>query len=352
MDSDMIDRLFESIFTAETLPDGLVRQPNPISTKSGQLISLETLSDLTRATIYYALAKKTDNYHAASDLLEAAMKTWEIERFAIMLVQPVVQRLRQALPKTRENSLRDLIFAIYADYANSSGEDIASTIRSATENVHRAWTERCADNEDNLTQEELKSFYSSFEFPVMCTFRKLLRGSLALAQAALPLYLARQCRAEAAFDFGGNSGLMTTAWSLSGINRVLLIEQVPALLDFARWRDQKMNLRNIEYLEECQLRCAMHDFAGAFDFGSSTEVLEHVADVEEAVFLLGRLLKMDGILFLSTSFGHYPHPTHLRRNVCYSGDQDGLLKRFGFERINVAFPIPTRGNERVYRKVR
>lgn len=351
MDPDAVDQLFQNASNSEGSANRLVKQPNPVLNKMGKLVSLESLPDLTRATIYYALAKKNSDYDAASSLLEVAMKTWEIERFALMLVQPIVKGLRQAFPDSQKSSLRDLAFNAYAEYANSSAEDISAIIYSATEKVSQAWRARCEAHEDTLTDEQLRSFYNSFEFPIMCTFRKILRASLAVAQAALPLYLAQQCRANAAFDFGGNSGLMTTAWSLAGIKRVLLVEQLSSLLHFARWRDHKMNIRNVEYIETCQLRSAISDFDGAFEFGSSVEVLEHVADVEEVVFFFGRLLKKNGILFLSTSFDHYPYPTHLRRNVRHAGNEDSLLKQFGFERIEVTFPIPTRGNERVYRKV-
>jgi 2-polyprenyl-3-methyl-5-hydroxy-6-metoxy-1,4-benzoquinol methylase len=172
-----------------------------------------------------------------------------------------------------------------------------------------------------------------------------------LAQAALPLYLAQQCGATAAFDFGGNSGLMTSALALTGVKRVLLIDQLSFLLDFARWRDQRLNLNNAEYIEANMLESTIDRFVGAFDFGSSTEVLEHVADVEGAIAIFAKLMRKNGILFLSTSFGQHPYPTHLRRNVVYAGKKDDLLQRFGFERLQISFPIPTRGNERVYRKV-
>jgi hypothetical protein len=67
--------------------------------------------------------------------------------------------------------------------------------------------------------------------------------------------------------------------------------------------------------------------------------------------MFGKLMRKGGILFLPTSFSQYPYPTHLRRNMVYAGKEDDLLQRFGFERLHVKFHIPTRGNERIYRKI-
>jgi 2-polyprenyl-3-methyl-5-hydroxy-6-metoxy-1,4-benzoquinol methylase len=322
-----------------------------VRNRQGQPLSFASLPDLARATIHYAVAKRRNDYQTASSFLSGAIQTLEIERLSLQFTQLILGRLRLAFPDSKDLSPHELVLRVYSEYADRPVEEIAATIHLAIEKVGRAWREQYEAREDTLTSEQLTHFYASFEFPVMCTFRKILRGSLTLAQAALPLYLAQQCGATAAFDFGGNSGLMTSALALTGVKRVLLIDQLSFLLDFARWRDQRLNLNNVEYIEANMLESTIDRFVGAFDFGSSTEVLEHVADVEGAIAIFAKLMRKNGILFLSTSFGQHPYPTHLRRNVVYAGKKDDLLQRFGFERLQISFPIPTRGNERVYRKV-
>lgn len=351
MELDFVDLVLEGLCGLSQNSDAFVRKPQPVRNGQGQSLSFGSLPDLARAALHYAVARRKNDYQTASDLLNGTIQTLEIERLSLLLAGLVFDRLRLAFSDSNELSPRDLVFRVYSEYANRPFEELAGTIELATEKVARVWREQFEEREDTLTEEELTQFYASFEFPIMCTFRKILRGSLPLAQAALPLQLAQQCRAASAFDFGGNSGLLTSALALTGVKRVLLIDHVPSLLEFARWRDQRMNLNNIEYVEIKRLKSDIDRFADAFDFGNSTEVLEHVADVEGAIAIFAKLMKKSGILFLSTSFGQYPYPTHLRRNVVYAGIEDDLLRRFGFERLNVNFSIPTRGNERVYRKV-
>lgn len=70
-----------------------------------------------------------------------------------------------------------------------------------------------------------------------------------LAAGGLPFWAAAHLKPKAAFDFGGNSGLMTTLMAAAGTERCLLLDFSAKLLDFARWRDQRMGLNGIQYLE-------------------------------------------------------------------------------------------------------
>jgi 2-polyprenyl-3-methyl-5-hydroxy-6-metoxy-1,4-benzoquinol methylase len=351
MGLDLVDLMLEGLFGLPPDSDDFVKKPHPLRNGSGQALNFTSLPDLARATIHYAVARRKNDYRAASDLLSGTIQTLEIERLSLLFKQLIFERLQLAFPDLKDLSPHELVLGVYAEYVGCTVEKISAIKHSATENVSQVWREQYEKCEDTLTSEQLANFYASFEFPIMCTFRKILRSSFPVAHAALPLYFAQQCGATAAFDYGGNSGLLTSALALTGVNRVLLIDQLPSLLDFAKWRDQRMNLTNVAYMRADTLESAIDRFTGAFDFGSCTEVLEHVADVEAALAILAKLLRKSGILFLSTSFNHYPYPTHLRRNLVYAGKEDDLLQRFGFQRLNVKFPVPTRGNERLYRKV-
>jgi len=80
-------------------------------------------------------------------------------------------------------------------------------------------------------------------------------------------------------------------------------------------------------------------------------VMEHIFDVEKAVAAMAALLKKDGLLFFSASFGHYPYPSHLRRNVAFAGKEDDLLRRHGLQPVDASFPFPMAPNQKLYKKV-
>ena len=351
MGLDLVDLLLEGLFSLPSESEDFVKKPDILRNAGGETLSFTSLPDLARAIMHFAVAKRKADYRAASSLLHGIVQTLQIERSSLHFTELIFDRLREAFPNFRHLSPHDLVFQIYSEYTGRPVEEIVASTETAVEKVAQSWRERYETRESTLTNEQLADFYASFDFPIMCTFRKILRGSLSVAQAALPLHVAQQFKATAAFDFGGNSGLLTTALALTGVKRVLLIDQSPSLLDFARWRDQRMKVGNIEYVDVRGFESQNDSFVGVFDFGCCVEVLEHVADVEAVVAILARLLRQNGILFLSASFGQYPFPTHLRRNLVYADKEDELLRRFGFERLPVAFPIPTRGNERLYRKV-
>ena len=198
---DLVDLVLEGLFGLPQDSDNFVRKPRPVLNRHGQPLSFASLPDLARATIHFAVAKRRNDYQTASNLLSGAIQTLEIERLSLLFTQLIFERLRLAFPDSKALCPHDLVLSIYSEYENRPVEEITATIHSATDKVGRAWQEQCEAREDNLTSEQLRDFYASFEFPVMCTFRKILRGSFTLAQAALPLQLAQQSGATAAFDW-------------------------------------------------------------------------------------------------------------------------------------------------------
>jgi SAM-dependent methyltransferase len=191
----------------------------------------------------------------------------------------------------------------------------------------RLWRELTADESD-INAESLSRYYNSIPFPGTCG---LLRAWNApwLVSRVYPLFLARSAApAPSFFDYGGSTGLLTSIARSMGYFRVALIDDYEAGIAFARWRDGVLGQTGIDYLTPA----AVDGYAEQhrFDFGCCHQVLEHLSDMSQCLRQLSQLLRKGGILFLSTGFGLYPHPGHLRINQQYLGRETELLAPYGF----------------------
>lgn len=350
MGLDFVDLVLHGLSGLPTDSQDFVAHPKLASSSADHPPVFDSTEDFVRGSVQYANARFRNEFQKARDFLKTAERSIAVEKVSLLLRQIVYDRLVIALPKMAGASLHDLLFTLYSEYAKRPVTEMQSLARNTNEEVAAVWNARFPD-EETLSADNLKSFYDSLAFPVACTFRRVIAPNLVVAQAALPLLLAQQVHPKAAFDFGGNSGLMTMTLAAAGVERCLLIDSSKQMIDFARWRDHRTGLANIDYLELDHIARVPDGLEGAFDFGICTEMLEHAYDVEATVSLMAKLLKKDGVLFQSASFGHYPHPTHLRRNLRYAGKEDELMAKFGMKRIQATFSVPLRGNERVYRKV-
>lgn len=186
-------------------------------------------------------------------------------------------------------------------------------------------------DEDLATAEQVGRYYAQSRRPILNELRQWTRVGLATYIRWLAIHVARGLKARSFFDFGGSVGIVTSAAARAGFPRVVLFETSKEELDFARWRDARLGIRPPEYVGSGDLS----GYAGQFDFGSCFEVLEHVWDVEAAVRALYGLLKPGGILMLTCSFGLYPHPEHLKRNVRHHDHELELFRAAGFRPVTI-----------------
>lgn len=359
---DLVDLMLSGASAQLQGPGAVVGKPAEFKDSQGRSLAFASTADLIRGIIQYAVARQRGDVTAAGRYLATMSQTLATESLAFQFTEMMRHRLIRAMPfncaddliRNGRMTLQDLVVHLYSEYAARPPAEVQHLLAGTMDRLAEAWQGLCVTqvDEDLLSAECLKAFYEGREFPLACTFRRLLGNNLTVAHAALPLLVAKQHKATAVFDFGGNSGLTTSAMAASGIPRVLLADLSHTMLEFARWHDRRMGLGNIEYLElgAADEGSSVDALAGAFDFGVCTEVLEHTANVELAIATMAKLLRVGGVLFQSASFGHYPYPTHLRRNVVHAGHEDDLMRRFSFERIPLNCPIPLQGNERLYRK--
>lgn len=347
--ADAVDLIFAGLAT----PNGegaYVRSPAVINQNNGQM-SIISPEDLSRGVIRFQDQYRKLNFGAARQMLSLVEKTVQVEKITLLIREVIYPRLLIAVGAPQGTPIPELIWRLYATYAKSTPAEMAAVAAKTVEIFNTRWKELVTD-EDDLTTEFLKDFYDSLPFPIGCTLRKLNQDNYHLAYHALPFWAAAHLKPKAAFDFGGNTGLMTTLMAANGAGRCLLVDFSTKILDFARWKDQRMGISNVEYLElDAAVAAVPAQFKERFDYGVCTEVMEHVLDVEKAVAAMAALLKKDGILFFSASFGHYPHPSHLRRNVMFAGKEDELLRRHGLQPVEVNFPIPLATNQKLYKKV-
>lgn len=198
-------------------------------------------------------------------------------------------------------------------------------------------------------------FYNSIPFPIGCyEWSVFTQNNLAIAYRALPILLAENTGCRKVFDFGGNSGYLAAAMTRANdLDECMLIEENQGMLEFARWRDNLCGIKNVTYKKKSEVEIEIDKYSNFFDLGICTEVLEHVYDVEGTVECISRMLRPEGILFLSTSFGLYPESSHLKKNLLhYSGKEEELMAGHGLVKCNnVNLPLPLLGNMGVYIKV-
>lgn len=347
--ADVIDLIFTGL-AAQNADETYVRHAAVINRNDGRM-SILNPEDLSRGCIHFQDQYRKLNFGAAQQMLALIEQTVQVEKVALKIREAIYPRLLVAVGAPQGTPIPDLIWQLYAIYAKSTPAEMMALAAKTGEIFDTGWKNLAAD-EDDLSVEALKSFYDSLPFPVGCTFRKLISDNLQLALQALPFWAVTHIKPKAAFDFGGNSGLMTTLMATTGTGRCLLVDFSSKMLDFARWKDRRMGVTNVEYLElDAAMSSLPHPFKESFDFGVCTEVMEHIFDVEKAVATMAALLKKDGLLFFSSSFGHYPYPSHLRRNVVFAGKEDDLLRRHGLQPVDASFPFPMAPNQKLYKKV-
>jgi SAM-dependent methyltransferase len=330
-----------------------VPPPEMYKNRGGQPLFGYDPVNLASAAVHFASAALGGRLESAAELLPQMQVTLAIETAALsylrLLFPPaLLQKYAPVASDGQRGVLEACVLALYGEFLHWPVSKVAAVAAEQDARYKQLWSS-IVPNEDDVTPAQLGRFYNALSVPEADLGLELLRSRLAAACRAVPISLARQLKATAAFDYGGGGGWTASALAQSGL-QAALIEENTALLDFARFRDRQTGVTNVQYLRETDVLTSLAEYRGRFGFGVCTEVLEHLLDVEGTVGRMAELLRPGGLLFVTASFGMYPCPSHLKCNVRRAGQEDALLAKFGFQPVplEVGFPLPIHGG--LYRR--
>ncbi|EGO62295.1 class I SAM-dependent methyltransferase [Acetonema longum] len=348
---DILDILMDTVkFNELGGIEECIIEPRKFKNSRGSDLFGYPSKQLYKASIYYDYHIKNSNFEKANEILGQIKIAIIIQELANLYKETFFKHSSNVEFLKDKKSLLDIFIDLASKFFDKREEDIRKLIDNGNKIYADNWSHIVQD-EDNVTPEQLYRFYNSFQFPVGSLFPAIVEQDLGLAFRALPILLLNANECKHVFDFGGNSGetLMTIA-SRCNVRECCLIEENEAALKFAKWRDELFGIPNMSYKKESEISANIREHQGKYDFGICTEVLEHVYYVEETAETVAKLLKKGGILYFSASFGLYPEPSHLKKNIRYSGKEDELMSKFGLKRANIELPLPVLSNSRIYVK--
>lgn len=327
-----------------------ILEPEKYKNTQGRDIFGYPSKELYKAAMYYDHYSSTLNFEKAESILEEIHKSVHIEKYAMKFKKALFERIKEIEFLKDEVSLKEIAIKMFSKFLNEDYGVIANIVENSDKVYKETW-EKIVEDEDNVTEKQLYEFYNSIKFPVGCMFPNRVDSSLSLAYSAIVMELIDINKSKKVFDFGGNTGEVLSAISKGcDIAECFLIEENETALEFAIWKDETLGVKNMYYLKESDLSYNEHNYFEYFDFGICTEVLEHVYDVEGTVERISKLLRKEGLLFCSASFGLYPTPSHLKKNIKYSGRERELFEKYGFIEVDINPSIPILRNMKLYIK--
>jgi 2-polyprenyl-3-methyl-5-hydroxy-6-metoxy-1,4-benzoquinol methylase len=328
----------------------LVPEPQKYKTTRGGDLFGYPADELCKAELYYTFFTQNLMFNEAQNILNQIKVSNVIEEFALWFKAALFKNKEQVSFLNGINDVRMIIIELYRRFLNCSQEIVIQSLDKKMDIYGNIW-QRIVPDEDQVTPEQIGRFYNSLPFPTGDFFIDCAENNLTIAYRMLPVLLAVKLNLKNVFDFGGNSGLITSVLAGSSTtDNCLLIEENEKLLNFAEWRDHLFGIQNVSYKKESEIIAELDSYKESFDLGICTEVLEHVFFVEETVSHIAALLKNGGLLYQTTSFGLYPEYSHLKKNIRYAGHEDELMANYGLDRINIDFQIPLLPNIRIYKK--
>jgi len=350
MRKDLIDIIMNSIDSGALDIRECLRRPEKHKNTRGNDLFGYSPANLAKASLYYSHYCKKFSFNTAEEIFVQMKVSLAIEELIFIFNKALFSNIHCVDFLNDMMDIEEIIVELYSRFSNKPQKEIQAVLNKKMEIYTNNWNEFVKD-EDNVTLEQLGTFYNSIPFPAACYLNDCAKDSLSTAYRALPILLARSNKSKRIFDFGGNSGMITSALANSiDIDYCMLIEENETLLEFAKWRDELFGIKHVLYNRESYISENIDQFRGQFDLGICTEVLEHVYDVEETVSNISKLLQTGGLLYQTTSFGLYPEPSHLKKNIVYAGHEDELMAKYGLERIDIQFPIPLLPTIKVYIK--
>jgi 2-polyprenyl-3-methyl-5-hydroxy-6-metoxy-1,4-benzoquinol methylase len=277
------------------------------------------------------------------------------DAFATALQKAALYHLFRGLERSRYAERRidfRLVIDCYAAFRRVSVARVLWDVDLVQDKARslRSWRELTAD-ESIVNPESLTRYYNSIPFPGTCGLLRLWNAPW-LVSRVYGLFLGRRTApAPSFFDYGGSTGILTSIARSMGYGKVALIDDYDAGLEFARWRDGLVGRTGVDYLRPAAVEAYAE--RQRFDVGCCHQVLEHLSDLRPCLEHLSLLVRKGGILFLSTGFGLYPHPGHLRSNVQYVGREAALLAPYGFTPLSLDLtPFRLEGFLHVFQKTR
>ncbi len=324
-----------------------LRPPRKFTNSAGHEIFGFSAPEFARAAAYYASETQKLNTNSAKTWLNDLSIAIQVERYSYFLYDalfgaPIVEHVRTRFPNFVLRDRRTVALALYADFLGEDIGDVEDKLNNAEQTVKDLWG-ACVPDEENVTEEQLTKFYDGIPFPMGVHLHLIAEHALGAAIRGTSVAIAREIKAQKAFDLGGNVGMITSALAQAGVPSVTLIEPSTQALAFARWRDEIAGISNVRYCSNHDPEAVLEQIGGPCDFGVCIEVLEHVLDVEGVLETLNKCIRPGGVLFLSSSFG-LPMVSHLVRNRRYSGQERALFEKCGFYFVKPNLPLPMIGN--------
>lgn len=349
MIKDAIDIISKTVSSGNLSIKECVGRPQVYKTNGGNDLFGYSPDNLSKAALYYYDHCSKFEFDSAESILAQMKVTIAVEELIFMFRKAIFKNVSKIEFLHKKKNIGEVVLELYSRFSGQSAETIKSLLDKGLQIYTDNWS-LIVEDEDNVTIDQLVNFYNKIPFPIGC-FLGETEDKLSIAYRSLPILLARDNNRKRIFDFGGNSGMLTSAIANSvDVDFCMLIEENNNLLEFAKWRDDLFGIEKVLYVKESIIAESSNEFAGKFDMGICTEVLEHVFDVEETVSQISQLLEKGGLLYQTTSFGMYPEPSHLKKNIKFAGHEDELMAKYGLERVNLQFPIPLLASVKVYIK--
>ncbi|OOB80337.1 MAG: hypothetical protein BEN19_05455 [Epulopiscium sp. Nuni2H_MBin003] len=323
--------------------------PQQFKNSSGNNLFGYPAEEMNKAFSYYKTCMETGNTKVAAEILthiEAGINIEKLVYHVYEFYNVILNNLNLDIPR---NDLTQIVWDLYSYYLDVPKSTLQQQVNNFHQTCDSMWKEIVPD-EDNVTEQQLDTWYSSLVFPNQAP--PTLMNNLSRAYKIFPLILAQSNNRKNILDFGGQ-----TAEALSIIAHNMpnstcsLVEGDESVMNYAKWRNDIAGIKNMNYYNSNQFVKDISMHKGKFDFCICTEVLEHVYDPPGLVKFLAELLEPNSILFITTSFGLYPHLSHLKQNVKYAGHEDQIMQSCGFMPVQVNFSIPMMSSMRVYVKV-
>lgn len=330
----------------------LLGEPDVYRSISGGPIYGHPPKELARAVARMCLELDTLDFTAATDRLPEINRTLKIETAALLILQSVfskrvLEHAARRRPDVERWSMTEIEVTLLSEFSGLDMEVIRDRMARCGEIYGAHWA-AVAPDEEAVTPEQVDEFYKTLPFP--CSVIAAGESHLGLAIRAAPAMVASMIGARKAFDFGGNCGFVTAAFRAAGLEQSVLFDPNSEVLEFARFRDEIAGLDRIDYVSAIDHDALRRDYAGAFDIGVCTEVLEHLYDVEETVETVATMLKPGGAAMISASF-LLEEPSHLHKNRVFGGQEHALMAKYGLQRVAVDLGFPLLSNMHFYKKV-
>lgn len=211
-----------------------------------------------------------------------------------------------------------------SEFLNLSHEEVYQRIEGEIFdpgiNVARAWKQA-----NPTTEEEILNFYrttDAYLFDLYIDHERAFRKKV----LERVLFRLRNHNAKMVLDYGGGLGFDAIAMREASMD-VTYFELKGLTSEFAEQRFKKKGYNDIKVINDTSSL-----LRNSFDAIVCIEVLEHIPQPIKVIELFSNLIKENGIILLTESFGTFSedYPSHLKANLKYAGKIFNLMEKYNF----------------------